>query len=257
MAEPRELRHIVYSKVPEPIPYTNPRSVSQRKRRPYRNPQEHADRLLVQLEQSWAAVTHDETHAVAVPDKEGMYLAIELADDCEDVLKSLDPARKGTRLCNYKKLEIKPQNTEGTRTINTATIYIPDAERQDFIQKLTDYRNERINGKPKYNDLISSIDSIQKAIVKALWTDDERYFPAEEKVWCEIWLDVPDQNYEEVKAQFFNLCSRLDIATKTSSLVFPNVCVVAVHANGEDLQVLLQKSSEIDEIRQLKKHSYV
>ena len=253
MTESRDLPHIVYVRKPGQIPYTSPRSVPQKKVRQPRNPEEHASRLLAQLEQSWTTVNH-ETLAVAVADKDGTYLSVDLADDCEDILKTLDPAGKGARLCNYKKVQIQPQDTEGPRSINTAIIFIPDTERQDFIQKLTDYRDKRLeNGIPKNNALVASINSIQQAMVKALWTDDERNFPSLEKVWCEIWLDVPDQNHQEdIREHFFSLCDELNIIRKRESLFFPNICVLAVLANHDDLQLLLQRSSQIDEIRKLK-----
>ncbi len=185
MAFSRNLKHIVFASIPERLDYASCNAGGV-KARPTRIASEHGASLLSQFTEAWNQATAI-TNATAVVEKDGIYLSVEIADKCEDIIKSLAPKNKGTRVCNVK----KSQNDE-TENLTQVTVFIPNKERQSWIKKITEYKEQQTSkGNPKHQDLFASVEAIHLALVKALWTDKPDTFPGEIKIWCEAWLDVP------------------------------------------------------------------
>ena len=87
-------------------------------------------------------------------------------------------------------LSIKTNYDADGKPIQQATIYIPIGQKQLFLNKLNAYLKSIDNDKPDNRKLIENIESIFRATLCDLWTDDNKYFPEDlqEKRWWEVWL---------------------------------------------------------------------
>lgn len=249
MTEGQYFRHIIYHAEPEQHDYSSTQAGGGKRWRPSRNHVTHGNALLQQFAQVWDAGDSN-NDAVVVPAPNGRYLVFNLAEGCEDVVHSLDPANRRTRLCNVQQAS---SETIETSSGSQALVFIPDNEQQVFTQKLSQYRDEVTQKNvPRNNELVASIDSIQAAELQSFWTDDMNCFPGEERVWCEFWLDVSEKNDAETCRSFWELCRELQLEYKPETLSFPDICVVSAFCNADDLQHITQQMSSINEIRLLK-----
>lgn len=121
------------------------------------------------------------------------------------------------------------------------------------MNKLQNYSNpekDTQSGKPKNNNLIASIDSIELAVLESsFWFGDKSSIPYENPTWCEVWLSVNNEQYTEVEDAFCNLCSTLNIGLNMDFIRFPERLVKLVFADAKHLTSLIQYSPSIAEIR--------
>ncbi|SBW83730.1 hypothetical protein PVE_R1G5851 [Pseudomonas veronii 1YdBTEX2] len=92
-----------------------------------------------------------------------------------------------------QKIELLSVRQEGDQTI--ANVFVPDGKLQHFENVVLDYLQEKKdkNDKPlDHRNLLNTIESIRKAELKALWTDDPELLPQDqdEEFWWEVWLPV-------------------------------------------------------------------
>lgn len=87
-------------------------------------------------------------------------------------------------------LSIKTNYDADGKLTQQATIYIPIGQKQLFLNKLNAYLKSIDNDRPDNRKLVENIESIFRATLCDLWTDDNKYFPEDlqEKRWWEVWL---------------------------------------------------------------------
>ena len=244
-------KNIFLKQAAEILPY---KSVKQNigKHIPEREPQAHAEYLRKQFVKCYA-----ESHAsdltdqqiAAIKSKNGTYLDIRGARGYDLVTKSLENRRKGIRLLNVK-------SDEETEELH-ATIFVPSGQEKYFLDKLHEYAAEKTEkGKPKNNDLFSSIESVQLAFLRAFWTSKRERLPKEHPVWCELWLRFDGaqqqenvENWESVESRIVDICKKLHITIQEQQIVFPERLVKLVYADIRQLQQLIDCSGDIAEIR--------
>lgn len=212
------------------------------------NAQQHGERLLREYAQAKAAShQYSSEQVAAIKAKEGCYFDISGLKGKELVIKSLENITSGIRVCNVRAAGDN-ENTE-----ITATIYIPDSKEHIFINKIKKYA-EGIHSeekKPAHDALVKSIESIQKAVVKSLWTDKSDLFPQNAAGWCEIWLRIDRDNAELTRTKFFEICGSQHINVKNEYLIFPERMVCAAFVSGRDLEALLQQCDYLAEFRRV------
>ena len=105
---------------------------------------------------------------------------------------------------------------------------------------------------PRTINFFRSIESVNIALLKSLWTDDICNFPTEQNDWYEVWIRINESEALENQQQtFIETLDTLQIRYKTNSiLTFPERSVILVYANKELLTNLLQSSDQIAEFRE-------
>lgn len=183
----------------------------------------------------------------AVRYKDGIYLEFSGAPGYDLAIKSLENRKEGIRLLN-----VHEDNT--TNTVK-ATVYIPSGKENYFIKKIEDYANEQnSSGKPKNNNLISSIEDVKLAILESFWIGSSNTIPTEHPIWCELWLrfDYEFQNEDSWKHTEENvtaICQKNNIRIDNKHIIFPERLVKLIFANVEELQLLISMCPFIAEIR--------
>ena len=183
----------------------------------------------------------------AIRYKEGIYLEFSGAKEYDLAIKSLENRKAGIRLLNVHEDE--------KASVIKATVYIPAGQESFFLKKVEAYANETTStGKPKNNDLISSIDDIKVAMLDSFWIGSPESMPQIDSVWCEIWLryDYQKDNSEAWKDSENSLisnCLENQINIVDKRIVFPERIVKMIYANADQLKILIASCPYITEIR--------
>lgn len=215
---------------------------------PMRNRQEHAE----YLQRKFDAARVDDTNvkqqmtAISLPARSGTYIEFAGAPAYDLVSKSLEDQKAGIRLLNIRQVKIEDNQEQ-----SFATIYIPHGKENKLLEKLHKYATEEYNGKPKNDALFRSIENINVALLKALWTDNREDFPTDHDDWYEVWIRISAT--EDIGIQhnkFIDSLRSLDIRFKEDSiLTFPERSVFLVYANKDSLTKLLGCSDQLAELR--------
>ncbi len=189
--------------------------------------------------------SEQQKQAAAIKYKNGTYLEFSSAPNYDMATKSLENKKHGIRLLNIK-------SDDKSNTLK-ATVYIPDSEQAFFLKKINDYADaEKISdtGKPKNNDLISSIDDIKIAIVESFWTGKLSDMPKDIPLWCEVWLRYENDNdYVLTHSKFDICCKDLCIETDDKKIKFPERTVRLIRATKQNLIDLIGSCEYIAEFR--------
>lgn len=212
---------------------------------PHRDIATHATYIQRKLSECYA-LTLTQRQAAAIRYNKGVYLEVSGAQGYDLILKGLEDRRQGVRLVNVK----TDPNTETTR----ATIYIPEGKESYLIKKVESYAKEKTpKGRPKNNDLISSIENIKLALLDSFWLDKATMIPGEAPIWCELWLRFeehgdPVKTQDEVERTICSLCQEHNIPINESNIVFPERLVKLIYANATSLKALISTCPFIAEI---------
>ena len=211
------------------------------KRIPPRDVNVHANYIKSKLQTAYnQSITQKQ--AAAIRYKEGTYLEFASAAEHDLPIKSLENITTGIRLLNVREDE--------ENKIIYATVYVPDGKESFFIERVDKYLSTfNETGKAKYNDLISSIDDVRLAFLDAFWLSGRSALPNENPVWCEIWLRVEGDCFQETDSSFIQCCGELGISVNEKMIVFPERMVKLIFANSIQLGELIGRSPFIAEIR--------
>ena len=172
-------KNIFLSQTAEPLSYS---SVSRPigSNYPHRTTTSHANFIQRKLRECYAE-SLTQRQVAAIRYKEGVYLEFSGASQHDLAVKSLENRTQGIRLLNVH------EDTE-TNTVK-ATVYIPAGKENYFIQKVEAYASEQTkSGKPKNNDLVSSIENVKLAMLESFWVGKPDTIPTDDPIWCELWL---------------------------------------------------------------------
>ena len=163
--------------------------------------------------------------------------------------RSLDLTNSGIELCNVKTLA---DNTM------EATVFVPEGKLELFLRKIAAYRDddttprgERGVARPKNQDLIESISSIQVAALEALWTEDTLPFPDRDTaVMWEVWLRR-DSGVDHL-ARLRGYAEHFELQVGDQVLTFVDRTVVLVTGTASNLARSIDILGMIAEVRQPK-----
>ena len=240
---PVDKKNFFLESKPEKLPFTS-RTMPVKTTYPKRDTQAHAKYIQEKLK-----LAYKENNTTAVRYKEGIYLEFSALANHPLLTKSLENQREGIRIANIR--ETKTQNNE---TVTHATVYIPAGKEQYFLKKAKAYETELTEKgkKPKNNDLISSIENIQLAMLSAFWIGEKDDMPRRTTVWCEIWLyfkgDVSSAK-ATVISNFVSICEEYEIKVDDREIIFPERIVKLVYANEDQLKQIIGDCSYIAEMR--------
>ena len=239
MAIPRDRPHLHLEGGGRNEPYTSPRIVitglpPARARAAHAAKLKRAiDRAIVQARAQIAG--RQEGVAEGTP---GFYLQFEIPAGHETALDSLENKPKEIEL-----VAVKPPG-EGSETIS-ATVFVPESSADFYDRRIEAYRTEKNkSGKPKNENLIARIDSVQLGGARALFTDETALFPATgTPAWWEVWLRDGRLHEFQVVAE------RLNVTTKAHTISFPERDVILALGDEATMERLIQHSDAIAELR--------
>ncbi|OAI83051.1 S8 family peptidase [Agrobacterium pusense] len=182
----------------------------------------------------------------------GFYLEFELPSSQGDIVDKLEN-RQGK--FPIELVSVRPLG-EGRDAI-TATVFVPEQQRDYYLKKVSQYRDEdRIqkvevdgeivekNNGPKNEVLVASLETARLAVARSFYTDDEAFFPAPGiAIWWEIWLRLGTKDTFAAAAQ------RLELPVRQHALQFPEREVLIVHATAETLGRIIAHTDAIAELR--------
>lgn len=235
-----------------------------------RNAKIHGERLIKELDEAISNFskfkpTHNEDQFMLIKKNMGTYIEFSGEEEYDLILKSLEFDSHGIKLMNVRNVSICDKEDPKYKTL--ATVYIPKGKEIVFQKKFKEYVEEKTKkGKPKNNNLVSSIKNIESAMkISAFWTGKSNDLPSDKIAWYEVWLDshkyqVEDINlfgdvdqseemFSRVTTDFFDTCEKLNIAHKKTEIVFPHRSVVSIETNGDGLISLINLNSNIAELR--------
>ena len=255
MKSGQNLPHIVLNTPPETSLYTSTSTGGSKKTGPTRDRFSHGSLLKTQLDGAWKQSESEQ--ATSHITRSGVYLEFRSDPGFNLELQSLEDVRKGVRLLNVRK-QPHPTITELSLPTATteedsvyATVYVPNAEKKFFLNKIEKYLNKDTkNGKPCNAPLIESIADIRKALlIESFWSDDKKLIPQDTPEWIEVWLST-DQT-DEIKI-FEQLLTSLEIQSRSGFLRFPERSVKVIFADSAKLSEITKKSDLIAEYRRAK-----
>lgn len=210
-----------------------------------RLPRAHGAYLLAQLEGAVDRNVAENQHLSlqSLPVKDGLYLNVQSAPDCQLALSSLDAQRKnGCTLLSVK-------NETGEFQTSSATVYLTNSGIAKLVKKIKKYTAERTStGTPKNAALLDPCEVISVAEIEDLWTDNPDDLPNETPIWCEVWL-LKDPNFPH-QERFIEIVRKLEIGYAEGQILsFPERDVVLAKLNRENFKNLLSIFDGIAECR--------
>lgn len=232
-------RNIFLEQTRESLPYAS-RQRSSGRNFPTRNdPSSHAAFIMAKLRQCNAQALEPKQVA-AIRYKQGVYLEFSGKEGFSLNTKSLENIKKHIRLLNVRR--------EGD--VEKATVYIPAGQEAYFLEKVQAYADIITGkGKPANNDLVRSIEDVKTALLESFWVGNQVDIPAEDAVWCEIWLRYEDEHIEEAEQDFITACADRAIEVNASRIIFPERIVRMGKANVAQLKGLIESCAYLAEIR--------
>lgn len=218
------------------------------------NRQTHSDKLISQFREAQNRFNqYTPQQVAAIKYNTGTYIEFCGAENCELITKSLEDNRQGIRLLNVRDIVNHSENEEEQTVITKATVFIPSGKEEVFIKKIHDFAAQpTINGKPKNNDLVSSIETISNALkISAFWIGRPSDMPNETNQWFELWIDVLEDRFAETKEKAFAVLDSMEIVhrPKNEIIHFPERLIIPVFANCSALLDLIKQGVTIAEIR--------
>ena len=116
-----------------------------------------------------------------------------------------------------------------------ATVFIPDGKLAHFEKVIVSYLDERLDTKSgaKNRLLVDTIRQIRVASVRALWTDDDVVFPANDDnvFWWEVWLPI-GRDRSGTLDRFLKLAEAQQMRVAAGILEFPERTVLLVRTSA-------------------------
>ncbi len=240
--------HLFLPDIKESIPYTSNSTRGPQIKIPERDIRTHSEKLISLFEGIWANVQQDkaEREAISIKSKDGTYLEFKSSAGFDLITKSLEDIRQGIRLLNIR------HTGEGKHEETLCTVFIPSGKENFFLKKITDYADVNklsINGNPKNQKLVDSIEDIKIALVESLWTDPIELIPNNVSSWCEIWLRHNNEDSETIIHDFLSILSINNIEHKTNAIKFQERAVLIAKVNRRQLSEIVSQTDYLAEIR--------
>ena len=223
------------------------------------NRKAHSDNLLAQFNAAQAEFQkYTPEQVAAITYNTGVYVEFSGAEQCDLAIKSLENNTHKIKLLNVR--DVVTQADDGSEIITTkATVFIPAGKEQVFIKKITAYATENTkpsknnpDGKPKNNDLVSSIESISAALtISAFWIGRPADAPDDTQRWYELWIDTSNEDFDAAKSETFALLDSLNIShcNEDKFIKFPERLVISARVNRTNLLDIIKQGKRLAEIR--------
>lgn len=153
-----------------------------------------------------------------------------------------------------KKIELLSVKQEGEHTY--ANVFVPDGKLDHFEKYVAEYLAEKkdAKGNPRDNTpLLNTIETIRKAELRALWTDDSSLLPEDptEAFWWEVWLPVRG-NGDAVLSDFRKLAELAGCQVGSQQVRFPERTVVLMFGSERQFADSVLTLNCVAELRRAK-----
>jgi hypothetical protein len=248
MTAVRNRKHLIMPRAPSAESYTPHRpNIRPRPIPAPRNRRSHADRLKSALLRAGRDVERERQRlGVTVHGAEpGLYVQFESQPNIPLKLESMEDRGAGIELVAVQHVEHEGQRCQ------VATVFIPDGKLKGFVHKIEEYATKTTaKGEPRHKDLFDRIASLRRATLRAVWTDTDDAWPADdEKIWWEVWLRR-DEGNELARLLDFAHQSNLQVGERR--LAFTDRTVVLVRASAAQLAISLEVLNDLAEVRRAK-----
>lgn len=190
---------------------------------PERNKYEHGNVVLSSLTEIWRNYEQqiELRKESGLPAKEGEYITFKSAVDNTLKIESLDSS--GAVLLNV--------NTNKDTNQQIATVFIPEDKKHKFVDKVEKYIDSDDAIKPRNQELIEKIDTVETSTVEYLWSSPIEFIPKESAIWCEIWLATEGEAIEPITQHLREVCTLIEIEFLDGILEFPQRTIFIIKAN--------------------------
>jgi len=139
-----------------------------------------------------------------------------------------------------------------TRT-QCAAVFVPDGEVGHFLEQLGKYANTTPK-KPRevrHEDVYDRVASVRLAALRALWTDADEAYPADDDdtIWWEVWLRRTDGHELERLRQY---CDQANARMALQWIEFDDRIVTLVYTSPRTLSASLDVMGDIAELQRAK-----
>lgn len=245
MAESPNLPHLIIRGTAASEKYIPPDLGGRKAPFPQRNRQVHGKKLLKQLQEvaGEAKALGQERTALGIDAPDGICIQFESEPGFDLKLDSLERIRSG--------IELLAVREEGEKTI--ATVFVPEGKLKHFESLVSQYLKEKTpQGKPKHAALITTIASIRKAALEALWMDERHDLPTgNQQIWWEVWLRVGDAAQAGI-AKFRQMAQQLDLQVGPDEILFPDRAVLLTRGTRQQIARSIDLLNVIAELRRAK-----
>lgn len=179
----------------------------------------------------------------------GLYIEFDSVTNVPLKLESLENKRLGIELVAVRQV---PSGVEG-ESLQKATVFVPDGALKHFVKRFGEYATQKTaqKGEPKHKDMVDRIAALRLATLKALWTDSNSQYPADDvSIWWEVWLRRQDGSELE---RFLQLAGVANFAVGGRRLEFDDRIVLLARATPEQLASSLDVLSDLAEVRMAKR----
>lgn len=219
-------------------PYERPGGGGSEAKRPDRDRQAHAAKLVRELD---ASLDEDDEGAEW---RGGTYLRFNSSPRYP-----LDPEAFENRTQKIVLLRLDTDEDSG-RT--SATVFVPCGKEGFFRQKVTDYADETQEtkrGHPRNQEFVEDVDGIDRPPAKSFWSGRADEYPDKVAIWCEVWINTSLVSAEDALGNFDAYCDERNIERSSDHLVFPECVVVMAKLDGGGIEELLRGIGVVSEIR--------
>ena len=235
MPAEHQLEHIRINAFAESTPYGSPpRGMGERTL--VRERQSHGERIRQELIAAFEGGQRygESLHIEQAP---GVYLEVHSAEG--EPLPALTWKTAGIRLGAVRVDEEHAQQI--------GAIYVPYAAQAFLLRRVEEYLTENTDGRrprPKHQDKIEPIEAIRVGRLESLWTDVRALEQdVGRRFWweCWCWADKADG--------FSTTAVALNLRAAQSALRFPEITVVPVYANRNEMARLIASTDAVEELR--------
>lgn len=249
MRDPNDRRrHLILEGVTEARRFVSPSQMVTPSPIPNRDRVSHSGELMQDINRlrEHAATIRQQQVLADIEDGNGIQVEFESYPDIELAFESLARDRLGIELLNVRRDE--------HRTL--ATVYIPDGRLNHFERMIGAYAEERRDQSGRRRDhsaLFNTIQTIRSASLRALWTDDDQLFPAndDDVIWWEVWLPVR-RDRSQVLDGFLSVIEAQNMQVADGQVTFPERTVLQVKGSAGQMKRSMMLLNSIAELRRVK-----
>ncbi|MFA7242972.1 MAG: S8 family peptidase [Sulfuricellaceae bacterium] len=240
-----DLPHLRLENTATPLPYIYPLGGgSSDFQLPPRDRAPHAQLLTAEIRQAEADVAAiREQHPAADETLDGVPITIRSDPGYKLPLESLERRREG--------IELLSARTDASG-VTVANLFVQSDKIVNLLRIIQRYEeeNDRQSGKPKNQNLVESIASIQLLAMQDLWQDDPAlYPPPAQPIWWEVWIRRGDEEPAVTFERLRSVAQIIEATVSTRFVQFPERVVTLVYGTSQQLSSSLDFLAATAELR--------
>jgi hypothetical protein len=134
-------------------------------------------------------------------------------------------------------------------------VYVPFGQVDALRKKIQNYLAGVLTrgGHRKNRGLVETIQDLDQAVLRSLWTDSEPFPPEDSPIWWEVWLrretEVDESAPPPELDRFRAAAERVGLSIRRSALLFTGRIVVVAHGDARRLAAAFEQLDDLAELR--------